>query len=85
MNYIIPILVLGQLSDTPLIRTIFGQRSANLSDIGRTRTDYFLKLAPLVRVLLRQQRCWRPRPSFPQRVLPDTYTHTHTNGTMPFY
>ena len=38
----------GQFSDKFLLRTTFGQRSARFSDIGRTRTGLFPKLAPLV-------------------------------------
>ena len=41
------LLMFGQFSDTPLFRTICGQRSPNFSDIGQTRTDLFLKLAQL--------------------------------------
>ena len=35
----------GQFSDTTIRRTIFGQRFAELLEIGRTRTYFFLKLA----------------------------------------
>ena len=45
-NYLL--LRFGQFSDKPLFRTTFGQRSGNFSDIGRTRTDFFLRLIPLV-------------------------------------
>ena len=39
--YTYRLLGFGQFSDTPLFRTTFVQRSANFSDIGRTRTDFF--------------------------------------------
>ena len=44
MNHIILMLMFGPFSDTPLLWTIF---DINFSDIGRTRTDFCLKLAPL--------------------------------------
>ena len=35
--------MLGKYSNTPLVRTIFGQRFANFSDLGRSRTYFFWK------------------------------------------
>ena len=43
-----PLLMFGQFSDTTQLQTILDRDLPNFADIGQTRTDFFLKLAPLL-------------------------------------
>ena len=45
------LLVFGQFSDTTALWTILDRDLPKLSDIGRTWTDFILKLAPLLGTL----------------------------------
>ena len=54
MNHIISIGNVRTIFGHTPTSEIFEQKSANFSDIGRTPTDFLLKLTPLVRTLYDQ-------------------------------